>query len=146
LDSKADKLREQWQNVGAHGGPKNVFELVDSIHKMKIERPESDDEIERLNDEKKGDSTQPKWDYNKCMRRLVVDLTHCLIFIDQLPDLDDLIMERSEYTHRVGLIRNCEHLTQIRLSRRLRKELEKLDQRVVVEQKDGPTDGPTRGI
>ena len=146
MDSKADKLREQWQNVGAHGGPKNVFELVDSIHKMKIERPESDDEIERLNDEKKGDSTQPKWDYNKCMRRLVVDLTHCLIFINQLTDLNDLIEDRAEYTHRVERIRKCQLFTQMKLAIRLRKELGKLDQRVVVEQKDGPTDGPTRGI
>jgi len=72
LKSKADILREKWQNVGRSGGSKNVFVLVESIHKMKIERPESDDEsddeIEWLNDEKKGDSTLPKWDYNKCMK------------------------------------------------------------------------------
>jgi hypothetical protein len=77
--------------------------------------------------------------------RLIVDLTHCLVFIDRLTVLDELTMNR-EYTHRVERIRMCQPRTQLGLARKLRTELRKLDRQVVVELKDGPTDCPTRGI
>jgi hypothetical protein len=71
LNSKAEKLREQWKNVGTDDGPKTFFELVESIDVTGSEKTESDAEFESMNKTQEGTqegSNKPLWDYNKCMK------------------------------------------------------------------------------
>jgi hypothetical protein len=67
LNSKADKLREQWNKVGTTNGPKTVFDLVERIDAMVTESTEGDDDFESLNRTKEC-YNKPPWNYNKCMK------------------------------------------------------------------------------
>ena len=66
--------------MGATGGPKTVFELVETINVMDTERTESDDEFDALNKNINNNDKQPKWDHDKCKCGLLGILSFPLIF------------------------------------------------------------------